>query len=172
VRGQRLELRGFGAFITKRRSARIGRNPRTGEEVPVDAKAVPYFRAGKELHARLNRGLAAGKAGHERPQRSYCDHPLPTAQEALSEPFAAFPSWFLSMARLSRLASAGAALPRTVRYEPLQDARPGRLRIPAAASISACCRRWSQPRATPEAKGLLAPYGCLKRVTKPAEPFT
>jgi integration host factor subunit beta len=43
ARGQRVELRGCGAFSVKQRSARIGRNPRTGEEVPMDAKAVPYF---------------------------------------------------------------------------------------------------------------------------------
>jgi integration host factor subunit beta len=62
ARGQRVELRGFGAFSVKRRSARIGRNPRNGEEVPVDAKAVPYFRVSKDLQARLNRDVAAGKA--------------------------------------------------------------------------------------------------------------
>ena len=50
-----MELRGFGAFATKRRDARTGRNPRTGEEVAVDEKVVPFFRTGKELHARLNR---------------------------------------------------------------------------------------------------------------------
>jgi integration host factor subunit beta len=54
ARGQRVELRGFGAFIVKQRKARTGRNPRTREEVPVSAKAVPTFRVGKELHDRLN----------------------------------------------------------------------------------------------------------------------
>jgi integration host factor subunit beta len=54
-RGERVELRGFGAFTVKQRNARIGRNPRTGEEVPVDEKAVPFFKAGKDLHGRLNR---------------------------------------------------------------------------------------------------------------------
>ena len=43
-----------GAFTVKQRNARIGRNPRTGEEVPVDEKAVPFFKAGKELRGRLN----------------------------------------------------------------------------------------------------------------------
>ena len=57
--GQRVELRGFGAFTTKRRSARTGRNPRTGEEVPVDAKLQPFFRAGKDLSARLSRPVRA-----------------------------------------------------------------------------------------------------------------
>jgi integration host factor subunit beta len=54
--GGRVELRGFGAFGVKRRNARIGRNPRTGEEVSVDAKTRLFFKAGKELRDRLNRG--------------------------------------------------------------------------------------------------------------------
>ena len=52
--GQRVELRGFGAFSTRGRDARTGRNPRTGDAVPVEAKRVPYFKAGKELRERLN----------------------------------------------------------------------------------------------------------------------
>jgi integration host factor subunit beta len=56
ARGERVELRGFGAFTVKQRNARIGRNPRTGKVVPVDKKAVPFFRTGKELRGRLNRG--------------------------------------------------------------------------------------------------------------------
>jgi integration host factor subunit beta len=56
ARGERVELRGFGAFTVKRRDARTGRNPRTGETVPVDEKAVPFFKAGKELRDRVNRG--------------------------------------------------------------------------------------------------------------------
>jgi integration host factor subunit beta len=47
--GGRVELRGFGAFGVKRRDARIGRNPRTGEAVPVHAKTAPFFKAGREL---------------------------------------------------------------------------------------------------------------------------
>ncbi|MBA4774007.1 MAG: integration host factor subunit beta [Sphingomonas sp.] len=50
----RVELRGFGAFSTRARDARTGRNPRTGELVDVDAKRVPYFKPGKEIRARLN----------------------------------------------------------------------------------------------------------------------
>ena len=50
----RVELRGFGAFSTRARDARTGRNPRTGETVDVDAKRVPYFKPGKEMRARLN----------------------------------------------------------------------------------------------------------------------
>ncbi|HUN41967.1 MAG TPA: integration host factor subunit beta [Acetobacteraceae bacterium] len=55
ARGERVELRGFGAFTVKRRDARTGRNPRTGEAVPVDEKAVPFFKAGKELRERVNK---------------------------------------------------------------------------------------------------------------------
>jgi len=54
--GGRVELRGFGAFSTREREARVGRNPRTGEQVDVPAKRVPYFKAGKEIKARLNEG--------------------------------------------------------------------------------------------------------------------
>ena len=50
----RVELRGFGAFSTRARDARTGRNPRTGESVDVDAKRVPYFKPGKEMRERLN----------------------------------------------------------------------------------------------------------------------
>jgi integration host factor subunit beta len=52
--GGRVELRGFGAFSTRKRDARVGRNPRTGESVQVDAKRVPYFKPGKEMRERLN----------------------------------------------------------------------------------------------------------------------
>lgn len=52
--GKRVELRGFGAFSVKEREARIGRNPRTGEAVAVDAKRVPFFKTGKQLRERLN----------------------------------------------------------------------------------------------------------------------
>ena len=53
-RGDRVELRGFGAFSVKRRDARIGRNPRTGESVAVARKNAPFFKTGKELRDRLN----------------------------------------------------------------------------------------------------------------------
>jgi len=52
--GNRVELRGFGAFSVKNRPARIGRNPRTGEKVNVEEKWVPFFKTGKELRERLN----------------------------------------------------------------------------------------------------------------------
>ncbi len=54
--GDRVELRGFGAFSVKERAARAGRNPRTGDTVAVAAKRVPYFKTGKELRERLNLG--------------------------------------------------------------------------------------------------------------------
>ena len=53
-RGDRVELRGFGAFSVKQRDARVGRNPRTGETVKVDEKHVPFFKTGKLLRDRLN----------------------------------------------------------------------------------------------------------------------
>ena len=56
ARGERVELRGFGAFSVKRRDARIGRNPRTGEAVNVAEKHIPFFKTGKLLRERLNDG--------------------------------------------------------------------------------------------------------------------
>ncbi len=56
ARGDRVELRGFGAFSVKYRDGRIGRNPRTGEAVEVEPKAVPFFKTGKLLRDRLNDG--------------------------------------------------------------------------------------------------------------------
>ena len=52
--GDRVELRGFGAFSVKKRDARVGRNPRTGESVSVNEKHVPFFKTGKLLRDRLN----------------------------------------------------------------------------------------------------------------------
>ncbi len=54
ARGDRVELRGFGAFSVKQRNARTGRNPRTGKPVDVEAKRVPFFKTGKELREQLN----------------------------------------------------------------------------------------------------------------------
>ena len=53
-RGDRVELRGFGAFSVKHRDARVGRNPRTGAHVSVNEKTVPFFKTGKEMRERLN----------------------------------------------------------------------------------------------------------------------
>jgi len=58
ARGDRVELRGFGAFSVKRRDARVGRNPRTGQHVSVEEKSVPFFKTGKEMRERLNDGSA------------------------------------------------------------------------------------------------------------------
>lgn len=55
ARGDRVELRGFGAFSVKAREPRVGRNPRTGEQVEVGSKRMPFFKAGKELRERINR---------------------------------------------------------------------------------------------------------------------
>lgn len=56
ARGDRVELRGFGAFSVKKREARVGRNPRTGDSVPVQEKFVPFFKTGKQLRDRINDG--------------------------------------------------------------------------------------------------------------------
>lgn len=61
ARGDRVELRGFGAFSVKARPARTGRNPRTGEPVSVAEKYVPFFKTGKELRERLNDGVDHGE---------------------------------------------------------------------------------------------------------------
>ena len=61
MRGDRVELRGFGAFSIKSRPSRIGRNPRTGEQVEVGEKHVPFFKTGKEMRERLNNGHAGGE---------------------------------------------------------------------------------------------------------------
>jgi integration host factor subunit beta len=58
ARGARVELRGFGVFSTKVRQPRTARDPRTGATVPVRRKALPFFRAGKEMYRRLNRASA------------------------------------------------------------------------------------------------------------------
>ena len=54
ARGDRVELRGFGAFSVKQRGARLGRNPRTGTSVDVAEKYIPYFKTGKQLREKLN----------------------------------------------------------------------------------------------------------------------
>jgi integration host factor subunit beta len=63
VEGRRVELRGFGAFSTRARDGRMGRNPRTGEPVEVAAKRVPYFKAGREMRHRLNLANDTGDSG-------------------------------------------------------------------------------------------------------------
>ena len=66
-RGDRVELRGFGAFSVKQRPARVGRNPRTGEAVQVAEKFVPFFKAGKELRERLNEDSSPSPAADDGP---------------------------------------------------------------------------------------------------------
>ena len=61
VRGDRIEIRGFGSFAVKQRRARQGRNPKTGQLVNVDAKYIPFFRAGKELRIEVNGAEEAGR---------------------------------------------------------------------------------------------------------------
>jgi integration host factor subunit beta len=60
AKGDRVELRGFGAFSVKERGQRQGRNPRTGESVQVDAKRLPFFKTGKGLRERLNGETPSG----------------------------------------------------------------------------------------------------------------
>jgi integration host factor subunit beta len=62
ARGERVELRGFGAFSIKHRPSRTGRNPRTGETVDVEEKYVPFFKTGKELRERLNKNFKPSAA--------------------------------------------------------------------------------------------------------------
>ena len=59
ARGDRVELRGFGAFSVKHRPARTGRNPRTGAHVAVEPKSAPFFKTGKDMRERLNRPAAS-----------------------------------------------------------------------------------------------------------------
>lgn len=65
AQGDRVELRGFGAFSVKTRDARTGRNPRTGETVDVSRKAVPVFKTGKEMRVRLNSEPVRGRVAAE-----------------------------------------------------------------------------------------------------------
>ena len=65
AKGDRVELRGFGAFSVKKREARTGRNPRTGASVTVHAKALPFFKTGKALRERLNGGAGDDSDGAE-----------------------------------------------------------------------------------------------------------
>ncbi len=62
AKGKRIEIRGFGSFAVKQRRARQGRNPKTGALVVVDAKRIPFFRAGKELRIEVNGAEAQGGA--------------------------------------------------------------------------------------------------------------
>ena len=61
VRGVRIEIRGFGSFSLNHQLPRVGRNPKTGEQVTIPAKYVPHFRAGKELLERVQPSMAMAK---------------------------------------------------------------------------------------------------------------
>ncbi len=58
--GERIEIRGFGSFSLHYRAPRMGRNPKTGEAIPLPAKHVPHFKPGKELRDQVNEGLKTG----------------------------------------------------------------------------------------------------------------
>ena len=60
VKGDRIEIRGFGSFSLNYRPPRVGRNPKSGEKVDVPEKWVPHFKAGKELRERVDNALKAG----------------------------------------------------------------------------------------------------------------
>lgn len=60
--GKRIEIRGFGSFVSKEYRARTGRNPRTGESIPVPAKRLPFFKVGKELRERVDKHNRSAKA--------------------------------------------------------------------------------------------------------------
>lgn len=59
VKGQRIEIRGFGSFSLSKRAPRVGRNPKSGETVMVPGKQVPHFKAGKELRERVDAAFEA-----------------------------------------------------------------------------------------------------------------
>ncbi len=88
ARGERVELRGFGAFSVKHRPARTGRNPRTGEAVDVEEKFVPFFKTGKELRERLNKDFpaAAKKAAAKSDSKSAPAKAAPAKPAAKAEP--------------------------------------------------------------------------------------
>lgn len=83
TRGERIEIRGFGSFIVKRRNAREGLNPKTGEAVSVAAKRVPFFKAGKELKLRVDR--KPGPAGGSTPDEAgLSDEPAAMSDASVS----------------------------------------------------------------------------------------
>jgi len=69
VRGQRIEIRGFGSFSVTRRPARLGRNPRSGEAVHIPAKRVPHFKPGKALREDVDRDTASAIGAPAQPAR-------------------------------------------------------------------------------------------------------
>jgi integration host factor subunit beta len=69
ARGHRIEIRGFGSFSVSRRPPRLGRNPRSGERVPVPEKLVPHFKPGKALREAVDARLPADAAAPRAPTR-------------------------------------------------------------------------------------------------------
>jgi len=93
ARGDRVELRGFGAFTVKHRAARIGRNPRTGTTVSVDDKFVPFFKTGKELRERLNGKTAEVPRARRRGKAAAAAKPAASkAANGIEKPAVAKPS--------------------------------------------------------------------------------
>ena len=84
VRGERIEIRGFGSFIVKNRDARTGLNPKTGATVEVPAKRVPFFKAGKELRERVDAKSDPGAAavGTDAPATTAASIPTGPAETA------------------------------------------------------------------------------------------
>jgi integration host factor subunit beta len=65
VEGRRIEIRGFGSFVNKRYEPYVGRNPKTGDAIDVKAKVIPFFKVGKELKERVNRGPGGSPDGRD-----------------------------------------------------------------------------------------------------------
>jgi integration host factor subunit beta len=85
-RGDRVELRGFGAFSVKHRPARVGRNPRTGEQVDVEEKYVPFFKTGKELREKLKESYAPAAKTTKAAASSKAAKPAKAVAPAKAEP--------------------------------------------------------------------------------------
>ena len=115
ARGDRVELRGFGAFSVKNRPARTGRNPRTGAHVSVDKKSVPFFKTGKEMRERLSRPIATRPRSLEThaPQARHGADPG-AARGRRSSPSrwrTGRPSWSRSIRSIRRIRHSSVAVP-------------------------------------------------------------
>ena len=109
-RGERIEIRGFGSFIVKRRNAREGLNPKTGEAVRVEAKRVPFFKAGKELKERVDHKVPEGlvaETGSARPDPSL-NGDATGLSEAVGHPKVSIPGPIETPEEASRVAVMGA----------------------------------------------------------------
>ena len=94
ARGDRVELRGFGAFTVKHRAPRTGRNPRTGTTVSVGEKFVPFFKTGKELRERLNnKPMSSVKPGRKGKKASAANPPLRTVDHRAAAELASRPTF-------------------------------------------------------------------------------